>query len=237
MGNGLNETRQVYESLWNEAVSAFERNDLELDRHLPNKSRDQRRGLSLALRPSPAVQALIVRFQNELKAVAPEQYYYLPEEFHVTVLSIIPGSEMWRDKIQHLAAYQSIIREVLERRRKFSIAFQGATASRGAVMIQGFPKDETLAQIRDDLRETLRQNNFGDQLDVRYKINTAHVTVMRFCRAGTNWRRLLALLRANRTTDFGETLVADLELILCDWYASANMAHTLQNYNLPDRQL
>ena len=31
MGNGLNETRQVYESLWNEAASAFERNDPELD--------------------------------------------------------------------------------------------------------------------------------------------------------------------------------------------------------------
>lgn len=237
MGNGLNETRQVYESLWNEAASAFERNDPELDRHLPDKSRDLRRGLSLAFRPSPAVQALIVKFQNELKAVAPGQYYYLPEEFHVTVLSIIPGSESWRDKIQRLAAYQSIIREVLESHRKFSIVFQGATASRGAVMIQGFPKDETLAQIRDDLRETLRQNNFGDQLDVRYKISTAHVTVLRFCGAGTDCRRLLALLRANRTTDFGETLVADLELISGDWYASANTASTLQNYNLPDQQL
>jgi len=148
------------------------------------------------------------------------------------VLSIIPGSESWRESIHHLAAYQSIIGKVLQRHRKFSITFQGATASRGGVMIQGFPNDNTLAAIRGDLREDLRKNKLGDQLDVRYQINTAHITVMRFCDAKLDGENLLALLKANRTTDFGETPVENLELVLGDWYASADTAQTLSEYRL-----
>lgn len=232
MGSALNEARQVYEQLWNEAVPAFGRNDFELDQHLLNKPQDLRRGLTLALRPTRNVQDSLRTFLCELAAAAPGQYFYRPEEFHVTVLAIIPGSLLWQDKIQHLAAYQSIIGEVLKQHRKFSIAFQGVTASRGAVMIQGFPGDDTLARIRNDLREALRRNKFGDQLDVRYKINTAHVTLMRFCNASLDGKRLLGTLQANRTADFGETCVADLELILGDWYASANTARTLKLYQL-----
>jgi 2'-5' RNA ligase len=232
MGGELNAARQVYERLWNEAVPAMGRNDVEFDRHLLSKSQDLRRGLTLALRPCSKVQDSINTFLLELAEAVPGQYFYRPEEFHVTVLAIISGSESWQDKIQHLAAYQSIIDEVLKRHRKFSIAFQGVTASLSAVMIQGFPGDETLARIRDELRDAFWKNKFGEQLDVRYKINTAHITVMRFCNANVDGKRLLTKLQANRTTDFGETRVAELELILGDWYASASTARTLQKYKL-----
>ena len=233
MESELNEPRRIYERLWNEAVSAFERGDPELDFHPLNKPQDLRRGLTLAFKPDRSVKSSIRKFLHELAAAAPGQYFYRPEEFHVTVLSIIPGSERWQDKFHHLAAYQAIIHEVLQKRRQFSITFQGVTASRGAVMIQGFPGDNTLARLREDLRERLRQNGFGDQLDVRYKINTAHVTVMRFCRAKADWQRLLALLKANRATGFGEVRVTNLELMLGDWYASADRTRTLQKYKLP----
>ena len=99
-------------------------------------------------------------------------------------------------------------------------------------MIQGFPGDDTLAKIRNDLRESLRQNQLGEQLDVRYKINSAHITVMRFCNANADWKSVLKLLKASRTTDFGETRVEKVELILGDWYASAKTARTLQEYKL-----
>jgi 2'-5' RNA ligase len=232
MGGELSAARQVYQRLWNEAVPAIGRNDVEPDGHLLNKTQDLRRGLTLALRPCSKVQASIKTFLHELTDAAPGQYFYRPEEFHVTILAIIPGSETWQDKIQHLAAYQSIIDEALKRHRKFSIAFQGVTASRGAVMVQGFPGDDTLAQIREELRQALWKNKFGEQLDVRYKINTSHITVMRFCNANVDGKHLLTTLQANRTTDFGETRVANLELILGDWYASASTTRTLQKYKL-----
>lgn len=237
MGHELNEARQTYARLWQEAVLALEQNGVELDRHLPDKSQDSRRGLSLAVRPSQAVQSSLRPFLRDLAAAAPGQYFYRPEELHVTVLSLIPGSETWRDSIRHLPAYQSLVGEVIQRHRKFSIAFRGVTASRGGVMIQGFPQDDTLAQIRDDLRETLQRNKLGNQLDARYKIKTAHVTVMRFCDANLARKNLLAVLAANRTTDFGETRVEKLELILGDWYASADTARTLQEYKLAAREV
>lgn len=207
-------------------------NQPELDLHLPDKSRDLRRGLSLALRPCQPVLAAVNGFQHQLAEAGPDQYFYRPAELHVTVLAIIPGSESWRDRFPHLAAYQSILRTVLSRHRPFTIAFRGVTASRGGVMIQGFPQDDTLAGIRNDLRQALRQNQLGDQLDARYKINTAHMTVMRFCNANLDGKRLLALLQANRTTDFGVMTVANLELVLCDWYASADTASILEEYEL-----
>jgi 2'-5' RNA ligase len=232
MGSELNEPRQVYERLWNEAVTAFGRNDFEFDHHLRNKPQDLRRGLTLALRPTGNVQDSVKAFLLELADAAPGQYFYRPEEFHVTVLAIISGSLLWQEKIHHLVGYQSIICEVLEKHREFSITFRGVTASRGAVIVQGFPGNDTLARIRNDLREALRRNKFGDQLDFRYKINTAHVTLMRFCNMSLDGKRLLATLQANRATDFGETCVTNLELILSDWYASANTVRTLAVYQL-----
>ncbi len=232
MGSELNEARRTYDRLWNGAVPAFERNEFEVNRHLLDRPNDLRRGLSLALRPSRTVRDSLNDFLHGLAVAAPGQYFYRPEELHVTVLTIIPGSKSWQDKFHHLADYQAIIDEVLKRHRKFSIKFQGVTATPGAVMIQGFPSDDTLAQIRDDLREIFHQNGFGGQLDARYKINTAHMTVMRFSHAKTDGKNLLAFLNANRTTGFGETPVADLELIFGDWYASAGVSRTIQEYRL-----
>lgn len=215
-------------------MAALTGSGLEFDRHLPDKSRDLRRGLSLALRPNPAVRVAVSDLIRELAVTAPAQYFYRPEELHVTVLALLPGSESWRERFQHLAAYQSIIGEVLRRHRKFSITFQGVTASRGGVMIQGFPADNTLAQIRDDLRAALRENQLGDQLDVRYKIDTAHMTVMRFCDTKLDGEKLLARLEAQRATRFGETRVGSLELIFGDWYASAETAQTIEEFQLAD---
>jgi len=72
----------------------------------------------------------------------------------------------------------------------------------------------------------------AEQLDVRYKINSAHITVMRFCNANADWKHLLELIEANRMTDFGETSVTRCELIFGDWYASANTVRTLQQFKL-----
>ena len=232
MGSQLSAIRQVYDRLWEEAVQAFAREELEFDPHLPEKGRDLRRGLTLAFRPSRTVQASIDAFLDKLKEVGPSQYFYRPEEFHVTVLAIIPGSARWQDQIHHLPEYQACAKTVLSRQRSFSVEFRGVTASRGAVMIQGFPGDDTLSNIREELREELRRRKLGQLLDFRYKIISAHMTAMRFCDARADWQSLLALLEENRTTRFGETRVTSLELILGDWYASANTVRTIEKYSL-----
>jgi 2'-5' RNA ligase len=232
MGSGLMDARQIYDRLWQEAASAFANGRPVIDPHLPDKANDLRRGLTLWLHPDPAVQHSIQVFLNELARVAPGQYFYRPEEFHVTVLSIVPGSELWRDKIGPLTIYRSILSKVLKAHRKFSITFQGITASANAVMVQGFPTDDTLAQIRDQLREEFKKNQLADELARKYRIQTAHVTIMRYCRPDADWNRLRPLLEANRETFFGKTRVQRLQLVLTDWYASADRVRVLEEYRL-----
>jgi 2'-5' RNA ligase len=234
MGDGLNETRQIYERLWLEAALAFEAGRPRIDSQLPHKTGDPRRGITLLLRPNQAVQNSINTFLGELREVAPGQYFYRPEEFHVTVLAIVPASELWQDKIRHLDACRAVLGKALREHREFSIEFQGATATAEAVMIQGFPGDQTLLQIRNHLRKEFRDSPLSQELDRRYRIHAAHLTVLRFCHPETDWKRLGRLLEANRRTAFGETRVQSLQLVLTDWYASAERVEVLEEYRLAD---
>ena len=78
------------------------------------------------------------------------------------------------------------------------------------------------------------RQGLDDLLDRRYKISTAHITVMRFRAPGVDWERLGPLLEDGREMDFGEMTVDRLQLIWGDWYASANMVRLLLEYRLPD---
>jgi 2'-5' RNA ligase len=151
---------------------------------------------------------------------------------HVTVLAVIPGSESWREEIGRLPACQAALDEVAKPGRAFSLKFRGVTASPEAVLVQGFPQDNILAQLRDDLRRALRDHGVGDNLDRRYKIAAAHLTVMRFSTPGADWKRLFDHLQAHRETDFGETRFESLELIWGDWCASADTVRVLREYRL-----
>jgi 2'-5' RNA ligase len=222
----------IYQQLWTEAVSAFERGAPQIDPVLSGCTNDLRRGVTLAFRPAPAELIRVKKFIAQLALVAPEQYFYHPEELHVTVLSIISGTELWRREIRQLAACRAVINEVLSRHRSFQVCFRGVTASPGAVMIQGFPAGDDLEQLRDELREAFAQNGLGDRLDRRYKITSAHMTVMRFRRPAGDWKPLMKMLAENRHTDFGGTQVNRIQLLWGDWYASANVARTLQEYSL-----
>ncbi len=213
-------------------MAAFERCAPQLDPNLPAKPKDLRRGVTLAFRPSPTVQASVKTFLEQLIRVAPGQYVYQPEEFHVTVLSIISGTEFWRREIGQLAACRAVINEVLPRQNSFKINFCGVTASPAAVMIQGFPSGDALDEIRVELRQAFARNGLRERLDRRYKINSAHMTVMRFRRPDADWKRLADFLRENRDTDFGAMEVNLIQLIWSDWYASVNVARTLQEYML-----
>lgn len=230
---------QLYEKLWSEAISAFERGEQQVDPVLSDKTGDLRRGVTLVLRPSLPVQRKVKQFLDQLATVCPGQYFYQPEEFHVTVLSIISGTEFWRKEIRKLAVCRAIIGEVLSRQHSFKVCFRGVTASPGTVMIQGFPIGGGLARIRDALRAAFAQNGLGDLLDRRYKVTAAHMTAMRFSKQEKNLKRLVSLLEENRRTDFGESEVNRLQLIWGDWYAARNIVRTLQKYPLSaaaDRQ-
>ena len=151
---------------------------------------------------------------------------------HVTVLSIITMTELWREEMPRFEVARPILREVLERQRPFEIQFRGVTAAPDSVMIQGFPVGDGLAVIREALREAFARAGFGDMLDRRYKVSAAHISIMRFCKECPEIKRLLEFLKESREKDFGECEMKSFELICGDWYASTDTVKTLEEYRL-----
>jgi 2'-5' RNA ligase len=223
---------QIYDKLWNDAVSAFERGEPQIDSYLSDKANDLRRGVTIIFRPSPSVGDAVVHFIRQLAGICPDQYFYRPEELHVTVLSIISGTEFWQREFGRVGDCRRIISDVMRRHRSFKINFRGITASPASVMIQGFPTGDGLAAIRDDLRMAFGQNGLGDMPDRRYKITGAHMTIMRFRKLCPDSKRLAAFLKESRERNFGESKIVNIQLTLADWYSSADTVQTLQEYRL-----
>lgn len=232
MAGDLNEVRNIYEKLWREAAAAFDRGAPRLDPFLNSRAEDPRRGVTLIARPDGEVRGRIENFLREIESAAPDQYFYQPAQVHLTVLSVIPGSGSWRESARRLPDYLAVLDGVLKNRRAFSVAFRGVTASPEAVMVQGFPGDPALAELRGEMRAALSRQNLGDNLDRRYKMVTAHLTVARFATPLADWQPLKALLGAHRNTDFGEMRAGSLQLIEGDWYAFPDSVRTLREYPL-----
>jgi len=232
MDGELTEAQKIYEQLWSKTTAAVESGGLRMDPLLRKGTGDPRRGATLVARPDTGVRKRVEAFLREAAAICPGQYFYQPAELHVTVLAVIPGSESWRKEIDRLPACEAALDGVLKRGRAFALKFRGVTASPEAVLVQGFPQGNILAQLRDDLRKALRDHGVGDNLDRRYKIAAAHLTVMRFSSPEADWRRLFDYLQARRETDFGETRFQSLQLIWGDWCASADTVRVLREYQL-----
>lgn len=223
---------EIYKKLWSDAIAAFERGQPILDRHLPDMTNDSRRGVTLVFRPAANVCDAVSDFIGRFADILPGQYFYRREELHITVLSIFSGTENWRQELERFERCRPIIGEVLKIERRFKIKFRGVTASPDSVLIQGFPWDDGLANIRTALRDAFSREGFADMLDRRYKATAAHISIMRFCHPCANMKPLLAFLRENRQTNFGECEIDRLELILSDWYASSERVKILEEYRL-----
>ena len=234
MGDGLTDAQRIYDQLWSKSSAALELGGLRVDPLLRGKADDPRRGATLVARPNVVVRKRVETFLREAAAICPGQYFYKPAELHVTVLSVIPSSESWREEIHQLPVVRTVLDEGLKNCRAFSVKFRGVTVSLEAVLVQGFPQDDALARLRDELRSALRERGVGENLDRRYKIAAAHLTVMRFSNPKADWKRLLDFLETHRETDFGETRFQSLQLIWNDWCASAGVTRTVQEYEFKD---
>lgn len=218
--------------MWNEAVLALEQGELRIDPYLSDKAKDLRRSVTLVFRPSAPVRDALVEYIERLKQICPEQYFYRPEELHLTVMAVFSGTEQWQKEMERVPQCQQILQELLKLQLSFKVKFRGVTASQDSVMIRALPLDDSLETVRDAIREAFTRNGLGDMLDRRYKAFGAHVTMMRFSKPCPNSKRLLEFLKGTRETDFGKCEVSTLELNWADWYASAETARTLEKYQL-----
>jgi 2'-5' RNA ligase len=130
-----------------------------------------------------------------------------------------------------LGTYQAAFADVFQNNRPIPIRFQGITASPEAVMIRGFP-NPALNDLRETLRTKLKSIGLGDNLDVRYKLTAAHVTIMRFASHPANLPALQEFLMRNRQHDFGRATIRQIEFVHNDYYLSPDKTRTLAEYPL-----
>lgn len=126
----------------------------------------------------------------------------------------------------------NVIQEVLKNHKSFLVDFKGITASPSCVMIKGFPKDNTLNEIRDNLRKAFANSGLQQSIDTRYRIQTAHSTVVRLRKKLINKDKFLAILDKYRNYDFGSFTANTIELVYNDWYHRKDNVRSLHKFNI-----
>lgn len=154
------ELRARYDRLWSQSIDRIASGQIDLDPVLKSGVPDQRRGLTLIIRPSAAVRRSVADFLAELRTLAPGQYYYSASELHVTVLSLFTAAINSAPLLAQTQEYAAAVEVTLAHDAPMRIDFEGVTASSGTVMIQGFPTNDSLNEMRDKLRAELRDRGW-----------------------------------------------------------------------------
>jgi len=183
-----------------------------------NDDSDKRFGITLLVRPNEEIKANIQAFLEELKKTESEQYYYPNADIHTTILSVISCSEGFTLNKFSTSDYIEIIEKGLVDINKIEIDYRGVTFSPSAIMIQGFPSDDSLNILRDKLRDNFKTSSLKQSIDSRYSITTAHSTVMRFQQKLENPKKLIEVIDKFRNHNFGKFTVEKIELVYNDWY-------------------
>jgi 2'-5' RNA ligase len=134
--------------------------------------------------------------------------------------------------MEHLPAYREAVSEATAATQPFLIDVRGVTLTPGAVLARGFPHGDTLATLRDKLREALEVRGLGHGLDQRYRLVTAHMTLVRFATPLRDPRRFVAALAKAWQSDFGSTRVECLELVFGDWFHTAAHEQLIAEFQL-----
>ena len=171
---------------------------------------DQRRGLTVLARPSNTIRQSVGDFLQTLRAVDPHQYYYDPAELHVTLLSLFTATIEVDRYLIHYKKYAEAVRAALAGVPAFEIEFTGVTLTLEAVMIQGLTEG----------------------LDARYRLETAHMTVVRYRAHLSDIVTYVHMLEQFRQHPFGRTSVQELNLVSNDWYMSKSVVEVRERYQL-----
>jgi 2'-5' RNA ligase len=219
-----------YDALWDEALPKVESGTIALDAYVLRKELDPRRGLTLLARPEPALAGTVERLLAEFRPVEPAQYYQPRSDLHLTVLSLFAATAEFEPFLAHLHDYQDAVAEAVEGTPSVEVEFRGITLTPSAVLAQGFPRDTALEDLRGRLRLALVARGLAEALDQRYRLTTAHMTLVRFATPLRHARRFVQVLQRSRDVEIGTSRVAQLYLVLGDRYQSRDNEQLIAAY-------
>ncbi|ORC29894.1 hypothetical protein B4O97_18760 [Marispirochaeta aestuarii] len=222
----------IYDGLYNGSVRKISNSCYTID-DLINSPNDTRRGISLIFRPSSSVRKEISRFLDTLQQLDPNQYYYPESDMHVTILSIVSCYPEFNVASIHIPAYINLLQKAISDAKGFTLHFRGITASPSCVMIRGFPENNTLNDLRNNLRSIFKMSSLEHSIDKRYELQTAHSTVLRFRDRISDISRFLEILESYKDFYFGSCTVDSLEFVVNDWYLRKRNTEKLFSFSLP----
>lgn len=220
-----------YQELWNHSTKKFRMGEFELDPML-NAESDDRYGITLLARPSVSVIEKILQSLKRLSDSAPGQYTYPGTDLHITVLSMISCHSGFTLKQIDKEAYASLIRSAVRSISPFHITFRGITASPSSVLIQGFPEENRLNELRNQIRTAFQNSGLQHTIDQRYRRKTAHMTAIRFKEPLGDPEKFLKTLSGLRKEEFGSSLIRELEFVGNDWYQRQEKTVVLERIQL-----
>jgi 2'-5' RNA ligase len=230
-GRHPNRLQNHYDRMWLATIGKIRKGDVEIDPLLAARQADLRRGLTVIARPSPAVRQRVAAFLDQLRRLEPEQYYYAPSELHVTILGLFTATVRAQRFLARTGSFVSAVDSALRAATPIRIEFFGVTASPGAILVQGFFEDGALNGLRDVLRRELETHGLSDGgVDERYRLETAHMTAVRFRAPLRDGVRFAAAIKDARKLVFGHTEVRSVSLVKNDWYMSRKVLETVKRY-------
>lgn len=220
-----------YDTMRETAFRKLVRGEAELDALL-DSAHDTRRGITLVARPPAHIKAIIEDILADFQQLEPSQYYYPASDIHLTILSIISCYQGFTLDVIDPEAYKQAVNTILQHTPPFRIRFAGLTASPGGIIVQGFPEDDGLNNLRNQVRRYFQASGLQQSIDQRYSIQTAHSTVVRFRNELTDPARLLKAIERFEHHNIGSFEVDALELVYNDWYQRQENTILLGTYPL-----
>lgn len=227
--------QSIYDDMWQRFELALKHNEYELDPYLSDLENDTRRGITaLAYLNQGNCSTVneIIRFQKEVRELEPEQYYHPSNELHLTILSVISCLPEFALTEIDVNSYIDVFRSALKNAGKIEIRYHGVSASPNCIVIQGFPTSDTLERLRNELRTQLTEAGVRVTFDSRYKLVTAHSSIIRFKAPLNDAQQLLALCQRYRNHDFGRVVLEDFELVFNNWYQNLDVTKSLAKYRV-----
>ncbi|MDU0354922.1 hypothetical protein RS130_14285 [Paraglaciecola aquimarina] len=212
-----------YEKMWRQGMAAFEQQKFNLDKQIGSLA-DTRRGITLLARLSQPVKNTATQFLTELNEICPAQYCYPQTDIHLTIMSIVSCHSDYIFDAATANQYLVALQQQLVGMPIMTVDFTGITVSDAAVLLTGYTSQEYLMGLRSKVRETVLNAGLHHSMDSRYRIETAHSTIFRFCKQPENSQDLIQFLQRNKHRKFGDMRVDSLELVFNDWYQTE--AHT-----------
>lgn len=223
--------REHYQNILTRAKPFIQSAQNEVDSEMYNP-KDIRFGLGLRLILSSEILHNSQLLTKEIQKVEPHQYYYPLTNIHATVLALISCTYNFKKEDIDVVRYIRSIECALEGVSSFEVEFNGVTTSTSSIMIQGFPKDDQLEKMRQNLRKVFKSSDLRQNIDERYAIIGLHATVMRYKKPIDYPTELLTTIQNFREHQLGSMRVNKIQFVYNDWYHRIDKTEVLSEFVL-----